>query len=129
MNARSGPAARPGEDRPKPNLQRFGSPISQRSTSFDLVMIASGPEECYPGRRRRNVSAYPSARSFAGPITALSQRHAYNAHAHLYELPKNNLPVKHSSRWDRLADRAAASSQAPDQDANLQRKELQYEAT
>jgi DNA invertase Pin-like site-specific DNA recombinase len=59
----------------------------------------------------------------------LVQRHAYNAHAHLYELPKNNLPVKHSSRWDRLADRAAASSQAPDQDANLQRKKLQYEAT
>ena len=59
----------------------------------------------------------------------LVQRHAYNAHAHLYELPKNNLPVKHSSRWDRLADRAAAFSQAPDQDANLQRKELQYEAT
>ena len=57
------------------------------------------------------------------------QRHAYNAHAHLYDLPENNLPVKHSSRWDRLADRVATSSQAPDQDANLQRKELQCEAT
>ena len=59
----------------------------------------------------------------------LVHRHAYNAHAHLYELPEKNLPVKHSSRWDRLADRAVALSQIPDQDANLQRKEMQCEAT
>jgi hypothetical protein len=35
-------------------------------------------------------------------------RHAYNAHAYLYELPGSHLPAKHCSRWDRLADRAAA---------------------
>jgi hypothetical protein len=35
-------------------------------------------------------------------------RHAYNAHAYLYELPDSNLPLKHSSRWDPLVDRAAA---------------------
>ena len=35
-------------------------------------------------------------------------RHAYNAHAYLYELPSQNLPVKHCSRWNRLVDRAAA---------------------
>jgi DNA invertase Pin-like site-specific DNA recombinase len=35
-------------------------------------------------------------------------RHAYNAHAYLYELPDSNLPVKHSSRWDPLVNRAAA---------------------
>jgi DNA invertase Pin-like site-specific DNA recombinase len=35
-------------------------------------------------------------------------RHAYNAHAHLYEAPGSNPPVKHCSRWDRLIDRAAA---------------------
>jgi DNA invertase Pin-like site-specific DNA recombinase len=35
-------------------------------------------------------------------------RHAYNAHAYLYELPESNLPAKHCSRWDRLLDRAAA---------------------
>ena len=35
-------------------------------------------------------------------------RHAYNAHAYLYELPDSNLPVKHCSRWDPLADRATA---------------------
>ena len=35
-------------------------------------------------------------------------RHAYNAHAYLYELPESNLPAKHRSRWDRLLDRAAA---------------------
>ena len=34
-------------------------------------------------------------------------RHAYNAHAYLYEAPDPNLPAKHCSRWDRLADRAA----------------------
>ena len=35
-------------------------------------------------------------------------RHAYNAHAFLYELPRPLPPTKHSSRWDRLADRVAA---------------------
>lgn len=35
------------------------------------------------------------------------RRHAYNAHAYLYELP-DSTPVKHSSRWDRLSDRALA---------------------
>jgi len=35
-------------------------------------------------------------------------RHAYNGHAYLYEAPGPNPPVKHCSRWDRLADRAAA---------------------
>lgn len=35
-------------------------------------------------------------------------RHAYNGHAYLYEAPGPNPPVKHRSRWDRLADRAAA---------------------
>ena len=35
-------------------------------------------------------------------------RHAYNAHAYLYETPAPNLPPKHCSRWDQLADRALA---------------------
>jgi DNA invertase Pin-like site-specific DNA recombinase len=35
-------------------------------------------------------------------------RHAYNAHAYLYEVPDLDLPAKHCSRWDRLVDRAAA---------------------
>lgn len=35
-------------------------------------------------------------------------RHAYNGHAYLYEAPGPNPPVKHCSRWDRLADRVAA---------------------
>jgi hypothetical protein len=34
-------------------------------------------------------------------------RHAYNAHAYLYELP-HSPPAKHCSRWDRLSDRAAS---------------------
>jgi DNA invertase Pin-like site-specific DNA recombinase len=34
-------------------------------------------------------------------------RHAHNAHAYLYELP-DSTPVKHSSRWDQLSDRAQA---------------------
>lgn len=34
-------------------------------------------------------------------------RHAYNAHAYLYELPPSP-PSKHCSRWDRLSDRAAS---------------------
>ena len=34
--------------------------------------------------------------------------HAYNAHAYLYEAPGPNPPVKQCSRWNRLADRAAA---------------------
>jgi DNA invertase Pin-like site-specific DNA recombinase len=36
------------------------------------------------------------------------KRHAYNGHAYLYEDPGPNLPTKHCSRWDRLADRATA---------------------
>lgn len=39
----------------------------------------------------------------------LVTRHAYNAHAYLYEEPSPNLPIKHCSRWDRIAIRAAAS--------------------
>ena len=39
----------------------------------------------------------------------LVARHAYNAHAYLYEAPGSNSPVKHCSRWDRLIDRAAAT--------------------
>ena len=38
----------------------------------------------------------------------LITRHAYNAHAYLYEMPDSNQPAKHSSRWDPLVDRAAA---------------------
>lgn len=34
-------------------------------------------------------------------------RHAHNAHAHLYEAPGPNSPVKHSSRWDPLINRTA----------------------
>jgi DNA invertase Pin-like site-specific DNA recombinase len=37
----------------------------------------------------------------------LVARHAHNAHAYLYEAPGPNSPVKHSSRWDPLTDRAA----------------------
>jgi DNA invertase Pin-like site-specific DNA recombinase len=35
-------------------------------------------------------------------------RHAYNAHAFLYEVPRQNPPIKQCSRWNRLVDRAAA---------------------
>lgn len=35
-------------------------------------------------------------------------RHAYNAHAYLYQPPGPNPPVKQCSRWNRLVDRAAA---------------------
>ena len=38
-------------------------------------------------------------------------RHAYNAHAYLYEVSGSNPPIKHSSRWDRLSDRATAIRQ------------------
>ena len=33
-------------------------------------------------------------------------RHAYNAHAYLYEVPDANLPAKHCGRWHTLIDRA-----------------------
>ncbi len=41
--------------------------------------------------------------------------HAYNGHSCLYELPDSDLPQKHSSRWNRLADRAATRRQNPSQ--------------
>jgi DNA invertase Pin-like site-specific DNA recombinase len=40
------------------------------------------------------------------------KRHAYNAHAYLYELPNSNLPAKHCSRWDTLVDRVEALKMA-----------------
>ncbi|HEY0479967.1 MAG TPA: hypothetical protein VGD37_20750 [Kofleriaceae bacterium] len=36
----------------------------------------------------------------------LVTRHAYNGHAFLYEPPGQNPPLKQSSRWNRLVDRA-----------------------
>jgi DNA invertase Pin-like site-specific DNA recombinase len=42
----------------------------------------------------------------------LVTRHAYNAHAYLYEASGPNPPIKHSSRWDPLTERVAAIRQA-----------------
>ncbi len=42
----------------------------------------------------------------------LVAKHAHNAHAYLYEAPGSNPPVKHSSRWDLLIDRTAATRTA-----------------
>jgi DNA invertase Pin-like site-specific DNA recombinase len=39
-------------------------------------------------------------------------RHAFNGHAYLYELPEQNPPAKHHSRWDPLVDRAVATDTA-----------------
>jgi hypothetical protein len=39
----------------------------------------------------------------------LVARHAYNAHAYLYEAPGPNSLVKHSSRWDPLINRTKVS--------------------
>jgi DNA invertase Pin-like site-specific DNA recombinase len=51
--------------------------------------------------------------------------HAYNRHAWLYEEPTNP-PTKHSSRWDRLTDRAAVcrGSRAQDQSPQSRSKEV-----
>ena len=45
-------------------------------------------------------------------------RHAYNGHYWLYEVPSSNLPKKQCSRWNRLVDRAAAI-QKPSKDCQL----------
>lgn len=42
----------------------------------------------------------------------LITRHAYNAHAYLYEQPRSIVPIKHCSRWDRLVGRAPATKTA-----------------
>jgi hypothetical protein len=53
----------------------------------------------------------------------LLRAHSYNDHGwHLYEL-LGNLPMKHSSRWDRLVDRAAGM-QSISQGAELESKEV-----
>ena len=51
--------------------------------------------------------------------------HAYNGHAWLYEEPPTR-PAKHCSRWDRLADRAAAigASSTQNQGPRLKSKEV-----
>ena len=54
----------------------------------------------------------------------LLRAHAYNDHGwQLYELLDTNLPMKHSSRWDRLVDRAAGV-QPISQRAGLESKEV-----
>jgi DNA invertase Pin-like site-specific DNA recombinase len=50
--------------------------------------------------------------------------HLYNDHGwQLYELPRPNIPAKHSSRWDRLVDRAAGV-QVGSQRAGLEPEEV-----
>ena len=50
--------------------------------------------------------------------------HHYNDNGRqLYEIPGPNMPAKHSSRWDRLVDRAAGVQQGP-QIAHLELKEV-----
>ncbi len=45
----------------------------------------------------------------------LLRAHLYNDHGwQLYELPGPNMPVKHSSRWDRLVDRVADLQAGPE---------------
>ena len=50
-------------------------------------------------------------------------RHAYNAHAYLYELP-DSTPAKHCSRWDRLSDRAVAFRSGKNQNLRIQSEEV-----
>lgn len=50
-------------------------------------------------------------------------RHAYNGHAHLYELP-SSMPAKHCSRWDRLSDRALALREGKNQNLRIQSEEV-----
>jgi len=47
-------------------------------------------------------------------------RHAYNDQAFLYEPIGTDPPIKHSSRWDRLIDRAAAIKTAKASNPSLQ---------
>ena len=49
--------------------------------------------------------------------------HAYNGHAWLYEEPVTP-PAKHCSRWDRLTDRAARTSQCENEGPRLESKEV-----
>jgi len=53
-------------------------------------------------------------------------RHAYNAHAYLYEDPGPNPPIKQCSRWNRLDDRAAAikTSKSKAQRPRIEREEV-----
>ena len=46
----------------------------------------------------------------------LITRHAYNAHAYLYEVPEPNPPTKHSSRWDPLTNRVTALKESKPSD-------------
>jgi hypothetical protein len=54
----------------------------------------------------------------------LLRAHSYNDHGwELYELLGTTLPLKHSSRWDRLVDRSAGM-QTTSKDAGLESKEV-----
>jgi hypothetical protein len=80
-----------------------------------------GLRSCYDRLRDRGMLTRQEAASRLGICEStlvrwaehgLVARHAYNAHAYLYEAPGSNPPVKHCSRWDRLIDRAAATKTA-----------------
>ena len=49
----------------------------------------------------------------------LVARHAYSGQAYLYETPGPNPPAKHRSRWNQLADRAAALRQTTESRCSL----------
>lgn len=89
---------------------RFGAPTHPRLGRF----LLPPPDELGVGffglvRELQFLVSQATINSWVkhGLIT----RHAYNGHYGLYELPDSDLPQKHSSRWDRLTDRAAAHLQ------------------
>ena len=128
MNARSGPAAQLEEARP--DAQFTALRVAYLAKEYKLRprydrLRARGMLSAQEAAARLGISEGTLVR---WTKYGLVRRHAHNDHAYLYEVPDDSVPTKHSSRWDRLADRAAALSQTPDQDVNLQRKELQCEA-
>jgi hypothetical protein len=55
-------------------------------------------------------------------------RHAYDAHAYLYETPGPNPPTKQCSRWNRLVDRAASIKESKAvKNLRTELNEVQYE--
>lgn len=94
-----------------------------RFTSLRVAYLAHqyGLRSRYDRLRERGMMTKAEAAAHLGIHEAtlvrwaqhgLVTRHAYNAHAYLYEQAGPNAPVKHCSRWDRLTDRAAKSNVA-----------------
>ena len=102
------PADRPDRGAAALVSPRCASPISSIDTRFALATTRLRDRGMLTKAEAAARLGIHEATLIRWAEHGIITRHAYNAHAYLYEMPDSNQPAKHCSRWDRLVDRAAA---------------------